>query len=197
MVRRLTQLLMCHPTVILSLSKDGIYLYKYMLIILKRPLTRGEALLLIKDIQGYPDLMYVSEKRFLDLPCTYVVEVDDQFAGVCGVYEFGSWIKLGPLVALQKFHGIGIGRALIETVLKDFPRRNIHISSSNEKVQNIVSSLGFKKQRSFFMLPHDVKKFLFGQLIDMLSLKLIAEYMRKSIKHKRGPMRWYVRYNTQ
>ena len=167
-----------------------------MLTILKRPLTRGEALLLIKDIQGYPDLMYVSEKRFLDLSCTYVVEVDEQFAGVCGVYEFGSWIKLGPLVALQKFHGIGIGRALIETVLKDSPRRNVHISSSNEKVQKIVSSLGFQAHKSFFMLPNVVKKFLLGQLMTMLSLKLIIEDIRKSIKNRRRPLKWYIKYNS-
>ncbi|MBP6994427.1 GNAT family N-acetyltransferase [Candidatus Woesebacteria bacterium] len=166
-----------------------------MIRIIKKPLTRGEAFLLIKDNQRYPDLIYVSEKRFRDLPCSYIAEIDGQFAGLCGVYEFASWIKIGPLVALQKYHGKGLGRTLIETVLKDFPVRNIHISSSNEKVQTVVVSLGFSERKSFFMLPGVVQRFLLGQLMAMLSLKLIAEGIRKSIKYKRRPLKWYVRYN--
>lgn len=178
-------------------KSDSRILYtNYMLTTLKRSLSKKEASLLTKDIEDFPDLMYVSEARFLHLPSTYVAEVDDQFAGVCGVYEFGSWIKLGPLVALQKFHGMGIGRALIEAVLKDFPGRNIHISSSNEKVQKIVTSLGFLELKSFFILPNIVKKYLLGQLVAMLSLKLIVEDIRKTIKYSRASLRWYVRYNS-
>ena len=167
-----------------------------MITIQKRPLTQGEAFLLINDIQEYPDLLYVSEHRFLSLPVAYVAEVDGQFAGVCGVYEFGTWIKLGPLVALKTFHGMGIGRKLIERILIDFPDRNAHISSSNIKVQKVVLSLGFTERESFFSLPNVVKKFLFGQLMDMISIKLIVDSTRKFFQYKRGPMRWYVRYNA-
>lgn len=167
-----------------------------MITIVQRPLSKIETSLLINDIQGYPDLMYVSEERFLNLPCAYVVEVDNQFAGVCGVYEFGSWVKLGPLVALQKYHGNGIGRNLVEKILIDFSDRNIHISSSNIKVQKLLQSLSFTELKSFLTLPNVVKKFLFRQLMTMLSLRLVTEDIRKTLKYKRGPMRWCVRYNA-
>lgn len=164
--------------------------------IVRRNLSKIEASLLVQEMRNFPDIVYFSESHLSHLPHTFVAEIDGQFAGVCGVYEIGTWIKLGPLVVLQEYHGRGLGRALIQKVLQNYPNKNFLIISSNTKVQRIALTSGFAECRSFFALPNIVKFALARQLVHMLNTRLILEKIRKSIHYKRGPMRWYVRYNA-
>ena len=163
--------------------------------IVRRNLSKIEASRLVQEMRDFPDIVYFSESHLCHLPHTFVAEFDGQFAGVCGVYEIGTWIKLGPLVVLQEYHGRGLGRALIDVILQHYPSHNYLIISSNKIVQRIALTSGFAECRSFFALPNIVKFALARQLVHMLNTRLILEKIRKSIHYKRGPMRWYVRYN--
>ncbi|MFC1790606.1 hypothetical protein ACFLZP_03945 [Patescibacteria group bacterium] len=67
-----------------------------MIKITKRKLRSEEILLLIKNIKSFPDLTYVSQKRWQSFKNCYVACQNQQFAGVCVIYDLGSWLKIGP-----------------------------------------------------------------------------------------------------
>ena len=73
----------------------------------------------MQDVRLFPDLVFVSRARWRRLIDPYVLEVDRVFAGVCGVYSFDRWIKLGPLVLLKKYHGCKLGKRLLKTIIDD------------------------------------------------------------------------------
>lgn len=164
--------------------------------VVKRQLVSSEASLLVKEMQEFPDIIYFSEEYLCRLPQTYVAGIDGQFAGVCGVFTIGSWIKIGPLVVLRQYQARGLGRALIDVIVQRHPDKNLLIMSSNAKVQKIVKSFHFTECESIFSLPSRVQLALARQLVHMLNFRLISEKIRKSMQYKRTPMRWYVRYNT-
>ena len=103
--------------------------------ITRRPLKENEINLLMKDIELYPDLVYVKESRFRKYNDAYIVEQDKEFVGLCGIYEMKDWVKLGPLVFLKKFHGKGYGKILLNKIVNDYSNTNIFITSSNIAVQ--------------------------------------------------------------
>lgn len=166
--------------------------------VVKRKITDKEAELLVHDIKFFPDLFYYSEAILLSLPVTCVVEVDGQFAGMCGLYEFITWIKIGPLVVLNRYQGLGLGRILLEHVVHAYSRKNLYTLSSNPRVQHVVQSLGFIKQNwGLIGIPWEVQRFLFKELISKVSLKFIKESIRKSFTYKRGEVCYFVRYNDR
>ncbi len=161
--------------------------------IVRRKLTESEIRGLINDIRLYPNLAYISPTRFHHLTRPYCVSVDGRFSGICGVYSFDTWIKLGPLVLLQRFHGKGIGRKLLDTIISDHKNMSIYIASSNSAVQHIITSHNFKQIPSYFQLPHEVKLFLLRQLIEHLNLNFLTEGLRKKCFQRRGEIKFYVK----
>lgn len=161
--------------------------------IIRRNLTESEIKSLINDIRLYPNLAYVSPARFRHLSKPYCVSVDGCFAGICGIYSFDTWIKLGPLVLLHRFHGLGVGRKLLDKIITDHKKTSIYIASSNPAVQHIITSHAFKQIPSYFQLPNKVKLFLLSQLVEHFNLNFLKEGLRKKFFQRRGETKFYVR----
>ncbi len=161
--------------------------------ITRRNLTVPEINELVSDIRLYPDLTYVSSSRFRHLTEPYCVSIDGFFAGICGIYSFDTWIKLGPLVLLHRFHGLGVGRKLLDKIITDYKNTPIYIASSNPVVQHIITSHDFKQIPSYFNLPNEVKLFLVKQLVEHLNWNFLKESTRKKFIQRRGDIKFYVR----
>lgn len=161
--------------------------------IVRRPLSDSEIELLIKDITYYPDLIYVKQSRLKTYKNAYVVEEDEQFVGICGIYEINDWIKLGPLVLLKKYHGKGYGKILLSRIVSDHSNKNIFITSSNIVVQKIISRLNFKEVSGYFKLPTKIQVFLIGNFYEHLHWKLITEFLRKLFLMKRNVRKYYIK----
>lgn len=159
----------------------------------RRSLTVNEVDLLMMDIKRYPDLIYVKKSRLQSFKKVYVLEEDNAFVGICGVYEIDSWVKLGPLVFLNKFHGKGYGRLLLTKIVSEYSHKNIFITSSNSAVQKIMSTLGFKEVEGYLALPCEIKYFLIAHFYEHIHWRLITEFIRKFFLMKRNERKFYIK----
>ena len=164
--------------------------------IIKRRLTDYEIDKLICDIKFYPDLTYVSKNHWKRIKTLLVLEEEHQFAGVCAVYEFRGWIKIGPLVLLNDFHGKGYGKLLVSKVLNSYHDKNIFAASTNPIVKSLLLKLHFANIDSFMSIPFEVKLFLFKQMIEYFNIPLVSEAIRKRITTKRGAFSYYIKYSN-
>jgi GNAT superfamily N-acetyltransferase len=146
----------------------------------------------VRDILLFPNLAYVSPSRWQHFKKPYCLLIGDQLAGVCQVYEFNNWIKLGPLVLLAKHHGKGLGKILLGKIIDDHTRTNIFIASSNPAVIHIVESLGFQRISHYFLLPQEVKLFLFKQLIEHVNITFVREGIRKKFFLHRNKIKLFI-----
>lgn len=162
--------------------------------IIKRPLNNQEIDSLISDIHYYPSLIYLKKSRLSKYAKPYVVEVGNEFVGMCAVYEFNNWVKLGPLVFLKKFHGKGYGKILLTKIVKDYLKKDLYITSSNIAVQKTVEKLEFKEIKSLLYIPLSVKLFLVKQIYEHFHWKLIAEFIRKKITMKNNARKYYIKH---
>lgn len=160
--------------------------------ITRRPLKENEIKLLMEDMKFYPDIVYVKKSRFRKYNNAYIVEQNKEFVGLCGVYEFQNWVKLGPFVFLKKFHGKGYGKILLNKIVDDYSNRNIFITSSNIAVQKIMSKLGFAEIKGFYKLPVPILMFLLKQLYEHISWKMITEFIRKKITMNKNVRKYYI-----
>lgn len=158
----------------------------------RRRLTESEIRELVHDIRLYPNLMYVSPSRFRNLKNPYCISKNNHFAGVCGIYSFGTWIKLGPLALLRRYHGLGIGKKLLDTIISDHANTSVYIASSNPVVQHVVTSRGFKQIPNYVQLPYEVKRFLIKQLVEHLNINFLKESVRKKFFLHRDKIKFYV-----
>ena len=161
--------------------------------IYQRPLEHPEIDLLIKDIQFYPDLVYIKKSRLQNLKNPYVIETTQNFVGICGIYETKNWIKLGPLVFLKKYHGKGYGKILLDEITKNHKDKNLFITSTNLAVQKIVKKLGYLEVESPLKLPKEIKKFLVVQFYEHLHWKMITEFFRKLLMMDRNKRKYYIK----
>lgn len=161
--------------------------------IVRRPLKEIEIKLLMKDIKLYPDLVFVKKSRFRKYNNAYIVEQDNEFVGLCGIYAMRDWVKLGPLVFLKKFHGKGFGKILLSKIVDDYSNKNIFITSSNIAVQKIISRLGFDEISGYFKLPIPILLFLIKQLYEHIHWKMITEFFRKKLTMTRNVRKYYIK----
>ena len=147
----------------------------------------------MQDVRLFPDLVFVSRARWRRLIDPYVLEVDRVFAGVCGVYSFDRWIKLGPFVLLKKYHGCKLGKLLLKTIVDDHPSIPIFITSSHPAVQHAVESFKFQQISSFFSLPREVQCFLIRQIMEHMNMSFLYEAIRKKFFLQGGERKFYVR----
>ncbi len=159
----------------------------------RRSLTESEITRLVQDVRLFPDLAYVSPVRWRRLIDPYVLEVDRVFAGVCGVYNFNQWIKLGPLVVLEKYHGNGLGKLLLKTIIDDHSAVSVFITSTHPAVQHVMESFGFQHVSSFFSLPKEVKRLLIRQITEHMNILFLYEALRKGFFLQKGIRKFYVR----
>ena len=161
--------------------------------IIRRSLKEREIKHLLEDIKLYPDLVFIKESRFRKYDNAYIIEQDEEFVGLCGIYEMKDWIKLGPLVFLKKYHGKGYGKILLNKIVDDYSNKNIFITSSNIAVQKIISRLDFQEVAGYFSLPLPIILFLFKQLYEHIHWKMITEFFRKKLTMTRNTRKYYIK----
>lgn len=159
-----------------------------------RFLKKDEIISLTEEVKFFPDLIYVSE-RIWKKQKAHIFEVDNRFAGVIVAYQFNDWVKLGPLVILNKYQGKGLGKELLKYAIDRYSRKNIFINSTNPKVERIAASLGFKKKHSFLSLPQTVKIFLLKHSFEYVGIKTIREAIRKRLTGRRGKRLYFIRFS--
>lgn len=159
----------------------------------RRPLTELEITRLMQNVRLFPDLAYVSRAHWHHLVDPYILEADRMFAGICGIYSFDNWIKLGPLVLLKKYHDRKLGKRLLRTIVDDHPNVSIFITSSHPTVQHAIETFGFQQKSSFFSLPKMVKFFLIRQITEHINASFLYEAMRKKFFFKKRKRKYYVR----
>ncbi len=123
----------------------------------------------------------------------YCLMVRGKFAGVCGIYSFDGWIKIGPFVLLQKYHGLGLGKHLLKVIFDNHKNTSIFITSSNPVVHQIMSSFDFQELPSVFFIPFKVKMFLILQLTEHINISVAQEGIRKLFLQK-GKRKYYVKH---
>ena len=79
----------------------------------------------------------------------YVAEVDGEIAGCCGVRNMAGEGEITNVVVAEKFRRQGIGRALMEYMLKETPGNGIGECTLEVRVSNapaiaLYESLGFR-----------------------------------------------------
>ncbi len=79
----------------------------------------------------------------------YVAETDGEIAGCCGIRNIVGEGEITNVVVAQKYRGRGIGRALMEYMLKEAPFHGIgdctlEVRVSNTPAIKLYESLGFK-----------------------------------------------------
>lgn len=162
--------------------------------IVRRKLTPPEIFELIENIRLFPNLAYVSPRRWKQFINPYCLLLDGHLAGVCQIYSFNKWIKLGPLVLLAKHQGKGLGKLLLTKIITNHKNRHIFIVSSNPKVQHIIECNNFQRISDYFSLPKEVQLFLIKQLIEHLNLLFLIEIIRKKLFSTRGETRLYIKH---
>lgn len=165
-------------------------------IIKQRKLTDSEITSLIHDGKFFPHVAYISRSRWQSFSRPYIVEVDGIFAGICAVYYFEKWIKLGPLEVLKLYHGKGIGKILLQKIVDDNKDLNIFIASSNPSVIHIIESFKFTSIPNIFSLPKEVKLFLLKKIFEHLSFNFFYEGFRKNFFLLRRDIRYYIKGPT-
>jgi len=79
----------------------------------------------------------------------YVAEEDGEIAGCCGIRNIVGEGEITNVVVAEKFRGRGIGRALMEYMLKEAPLHGmgdltLEVRVSNTPAICLYESLGFK-----------------------------------------------------
>lgn len=165
--------------------------------IAKRPLRNEEIDCLIKETKRFPNLTYVSKKRWQNYKKLYVIQSDEEFAGVCVVQELPDAVKIGPLVIIEKYQGKKLGTKLLKEIIQDYHYTTIYIGSSNSILQKILRNLEFQEIRSFLHLPKEIQKHLLKTLIAYLRVDIISEVVRKKLALGRDPYRFYLKTPQQ
>lgn len=161
--------------------------------ITQRKLTESEISSLMQDGKLFPHVAYVNRSRWQSFSCPYIVEVDGIFAGICAIYYFDKWVKLGPLEVLKLYHGKGIGRVLLQKIVDNNKALNIFIASSNPSVKHIIESLDFQTIPNFLSLPKKIKIFLLKKIFEHLSFNFFYEGFRKNFFLLRRDIKYYIK----
>lgn len=164
-----------------------------MITIIRRPLFISEIQTLMSELSDMPGLVYIDPSIWKSFQNPYVVLIEKQFAGVCQVYELGRWIKIGPIALLKKHQGHGIGKQLVARVMRDYPLKQIFLTTTNSALKKIAIMNKFRRIRSFFLLPIPIALFLIRQFFEYLRVQSIREYMKKIRDKNRGTMCFYIR----
>lgn len=161
--------------------------------ITKKPPTNLEIDLLLTQMKKSPHVGLLSKSLWQKLDRAYVVRINNHLVGACVLYKLKNWIKIGPIVVLDKYQGKGYGKKLITKIVDDYPDNNLFISSSNPIVIRIVQDLGFKKLKNFFALPREIKIYFVKYFLERLSIDFIIDDFRKKIPFRLGKYSYFIR----
>lgn len=164
-----------------------------MITIIRRPLHAVEVHLLMHELPNTPGLVYIDMSIWESFKNPYVVLVKNEFAGVCQVYEQDKWIKIGPIAILKKHRGHGIGKRLVVQIIRDYPKKQFFLTTTNTALKKIAMMNKFRRISSFFLLPIPIALFLIRQFFEYFRIRSISEYLRKIKNKDRGEMSFYIR----
>jgi GNAT superfamily N-acetyltransferase len=119
-------------------------------------------------------------KKFKDI---YVFEIDGELAGICAIFFLKKWIKIGPLLVLEKHQGKGVGKALLKKIVAKHPKSNLYIGSSNTKVKKIAICHEFK-ETEFIHLPFEIKIYLLSYIYNRFGIDYFIDAIKKKTKCK-------------
>ena len=127
------------------------------LTVVQEKLTSDEKLKVMEATKLFENLVYVGWNTWDHFDWIYKIYINNNFAGVCAVNTFQSYAKMGPLVLLPTFHGKGLGKKLVTTIVeREKQKHNLYIGNSNLKVWHIADGLDFV-ERSTSSIPYQVK----------------------------------------
>ena len=156
-----------------------------------RRLTEKESDMLVEEIKKFPN-PFTDKKTWLGLEKVCIAYVQENLAGVCGARQLAGWIKLGPFVVFEKYQGKGLGRTIIERVIKNYPHENLFIGSRNKKVMKLAISLGFREEKHIWRLSGSILRYLIENMCVNISPYNFKEFIRKK-SIQEGPFRFFVR----
>lgn len=160
---------------------------------MRRKLVEGEISSLVETVRAAEHLTYVGPWRWRKMDSPYIAAVDGRFAGVCMVYNFEGWIKLGPLVILDQFRGLGLSRLLVSRIITDYPDQNIFLSSANPIVQHVARELGFQQLTNYWQLPSSCRWWLICQLPQHFSWQFLVEGWCKRSFVRWGQLHYFIK----
>lgn len=163
----------------------------------KRNLTDQEITKLIKEIKKFPNLVAGNKKRWKDLDEVYVATLNKKLVGACGTSTFINWLKIGPFVVLEKYHGKGYGKKIIESVVNDNKDKNLFTVSSNPVVWKIMKNISFQQVNSFWELPPIAIVLLTLNIMRRLTIDTIQEQLSKRNLQKESHHYFIRRTTTQ
>ncbi len=137
---------------------------------------------------------YIGKRLWNSLGETYVATVDRQFAGVCTAIPLNGWMKMGPLVIIQKYHGYGYGKILLTHTVQKYYGKNIYIGTSNPKVASIARNLKFTQVHQYLALPAPIKLYLVRYLFERISIPFMLDAWKKNLIKKRAPYLYFLKY---
>ncbi|MCI1931802.1 MAG: ribosomal protein S18-alanine N-acetyltransferase [Clostridia bacterium] len=91
------------------------------------------------------------EIRKNKLAIYFVAKVDGKLAGYAGMWHVVTEGQITNVAVLPEYRGLGIGRKLMEKIIKTGEERNmigitLEVKISNTVAQNLYTSLGFKPE---------------------------------------------------
>ncbi len=164
-----------------------------MITFVRRPLSDQEIEKIARTISHTPTLVYIAPSIWKTFYNLYVVIVDQEFAGVCQIYENGNWAMIGPFILLPNFQDYVIGKQLIARIIADYRHKKLFLTTTNAILKHIVKWFKFKKIRSFFLLPIPIAIFLIVQFFEYLRAESILAYIQKMNNKSRGEMSFFIR----
>jgi len=166
-----------------------------MIRITRRQLTSSEIKQLISNIKKFTTLTFVSHRCWQSYRCIYVIEYNKKIAGACAIIDLKNWVKLGPIVILDKYQGKGYGKKLLARIVSDHLHKNIYIGSPNYRIWKIVNDLGFKRIYGFYCLPIKIIFHYIVNIEDWINIIFLKEFVRKLFMKKMSPYYLFVKTN--
>ncbi len=157
----------------------------------KRPLNDYEVKLLINEIKKFPNPL-TDEKTWRSLKKVYILYLDKNIVGVCGTVRLNNWLKLGPFVIFEKFHGQGFGKKIFKSIITDYPGFNFYLGSRNPSVANIAIKNSFQEEKNIWRLPNMIKYYLLINILQNLTIPYFKEFIRKKPTSE-GPYRFFLK----
>lgn len=147
--------------------------------------------MLVREIRKFPNPL-TSKRMWESLSKVYILYLENELIGVCGIYELRNFIKLGPFVVLQRYHHQGFGRKIFQEIVNDYFESSLFIGSRNPAVAKLAITLGFFEEKNILKMPLDIHLYLITNLIQNLSLGYLKEVIRKN-PTKEGPYRFFFK----
>lgn len=147
-------------------------------------LTIAEMAALADAIAQAEHIVYIRPDYWQKIK-TYVLREQGDFVGACAVVALpNNWVKIGPLVLVQKYHGQGYGKKLLSRVIQMHEGQHLFIHSSHPAVLSIIQPFAFVEVSSVYQLPQEVKVHAFKHIIDNAHLELLRSYLKKRVGKK-------------